>query len=77
MVYATYRDLCRDHNEYLETFLMKKSFWDLPLGEQLALAAVGIEKSKAREDEYHKELKGISDLSPEEQEGYIRWTRTL
>ena len=56
---------------------MKKTFWDLPLGEQLAAAAIGIEKSKVREDEYHEELKGISDLSPEEQEGYIRWTRTL
>ena len=77
MVYPSYSDVFRYHNQYLETFLMKKSFWDLPLGEQLAAAAVGIEKSKAREDEYHKELKGISDLSPEEQEGYIRWTRTL
>ena len=56
---------------------MKKTFWDLPLGEQLALAAEGIQKSKTREDEYHEELKGISDLSPEEQEGYIRWSRTL
>ena len=77
MVYPTYRYLFRYNNEYLEAFLMKKTFWELPLGEQLAAAAVGIEKSKAREDEYHKELKGISDLSPEEQEGYIRWTRTL
>ena len=77
MVYATYRDLCRDHNEYLETFLMKKSFWDLSLREQLFNITKGIEGANIREQEYHEKIDSISDLPEAEQEEYIEWTRTL
>ena len=79
MVYSAYRDLCRDHNEYLETFLMKmkKSFWDLSLREQLFNITKGIESANIREQEYHEKIDSISDLPEAELKEYIEWSRTL
>lgn len=77
MVYPTYRYLLRYNNKYLETFLMKKSFWDLSLREQLFNITKGIEGANIREQEYHEKIDSISDLPEAEQEEYIEWTRTL
>lgn len=71
-----YRDLCRNHNEYLETFLMKKSFWDLSLREQLFNITKGIEGATIREQERY-EIESISDLSEAEQKEYIEWSKTV
>ena len=77
MVYPTYRDLCRDHNEHLEAFLMK-TFWDLSLREQLFNITKGIEGATIREQqEYHERIDSISDLSEAELQEYIEWTRSL
>lgn len=77
MVYPTYRDMCCDHIEYLETFLMKKSFWELELREQLFNITKGIEGATIREQERYEKIDSISQLSDSEQEEYIEWTRTL